>query len=228
MIGVELKSWVNREQISEARKEERIRDDILKAIGNQPPNETQHIGYIWLSPKRVRFEPPDASDFRKQILRLIKRVDNNWSQEPDRDQHAYRNISEFTEFPLLEKYLDSARFHAQGRRRLETRWILFPTRGGPNSPNDMLETLRTALRAHRRDPRYKELRTKAGLDEVYLLVHYDFKAFAYNSPFDAPNFGFREAAQVASEALEGDCGYFDRIFLFHFLWGNEKVYELCS
>src|SRR6266852_3812006 len=30
-IGVELKSWVNREQITEARKQERIQENILKA-----------------------------------------------------------------------------------------------------------------------------------------------------------------------------------------------------
>ena len=38
-----------------------------------------------------------------------------------------------------------------------------------------------------------------GLDESYLLIHYDSKAFAYNTPFDAPNFGFKEAAEFASK-----------------------------
>ena len=59
-IGVELKSWVNREQITEARKQERIQDNILKAIGEQPPNETKHIGYVWLSAKQVRFDETDG------------------------------------------------------------------------------------------------------------------------------------------------------------------------
>ena len=49
-IGLELKSWVNQEQIAEARKRERIQDGILKAIGKQPQNETQNIGYVWLLP----------------------------------------------------------------------------------------------------------------------------------------------------------------------------------
>ena len=74
--------------------------------------------------------------------------------------------------------------------------------------------------------RYKDLRLHVGLDEVYLLLHYDFKAFAYNTPFDAPNFGFKEASEFAASALGGDGGYFDRIFLFHFLWGNEEATEL--
>jgi hypothetical protein len=90
----------------------------------------------------------------------------------------------------------------------------------------MRETLRSSLLAHRSHERYRELRTQVDLDEVYLLVHYDFKAFAYNTPFDAPNFGFKEAAAFASEVLAGDGGYFDRVFLFHFLWGKEEAYRI--
>jgi hypothetical protein len=59
-----------------------------------------------------------------------------------------------------------------------------------------------------------------------LLVHYDFKAFAYNTPFDAPNFGFKEATDFAAKVLDGDGGYFDRVFLFHFLWGKEEAYRI--
>ena len=91
----------------------------------------------------------------------------------------------------------------------------------------MRETLRKALVAHTKDERYnKDLRTQVGLEQVYLLVHYDFKAFAYNTPFDAPDFGFKEAADLASNWLRGDGGYFDRIFLFHFLWGEEEAHRI--
>jgi hypothetical protein len=118
------------------------------------------------------------------------------------------------------------RFHPANRSRFNIRWILFPSPGGFYSPNDMRETLSSSLLAHRSDERYKDLRTQVGLDEVYLLVHYDFKAFAYNTPFDAPDFGFKEAAEFASRILNGEGGYFDRIFLFHFLWGKEEAYRI--
>ena len=81
----------------------------------------------------------------------------------------------------------------------------------------------SALAVHKNDERYKDLKTKVRLDEVYLLVHYDFKAFAYNTPFDAPGFGFKEAANFARESLNSDGGYFDRIFLFHFFSGQERA-----
>ncbi|HXM35357.1 MAG TPA: hypothetical protein VN920_09240 [Pyrinomonadaceae bacterium] len=223
-IGVELKSWVNREQITEARKQERTQQNILKAIGEQPPNATQHIGYIWLSARQVRFDQRDAANFHQQMFGLIEQVDNTWSQKPDWDQELFDNVHDFAGFPILEKYLRSVEFHPCPRFDMD--WIQFPTAGGFYSPNQMLGTLSTALLAHRSDVGYKDLRTQAWLNEVYLLVHYDFKAFAYNTPFDAPNFGFEQAAKFAADVLAGDGGYFGRIFLFHFLWGKEEAYRI--
>jgi hypothetical protein len=90
----------------------------------------------------------------------------------------------------------------------------------------MRQVLTDSLAVHKTDERYKDLRQNVGLDEVHLLVHYDFKAFAYNTPFDAPDFGFKEAAEFASHELQGYGGYFDRIFLFHFLWDKEEAYRI--
>ncbi len=225
-IGVELKSWVNREQITTARKQERIQENILKAIGEQPPNETEHIGYLWLSAKQVRFDQQDAASFREQMLSLIKQVDSTWSKKPVWQKEHGDHVSDLSDFPILQKYLKGVRFHPASRDRFEIRWIRFPSPGGAYSPNEMLETLSGSLIGHRSDERYKDLKAISRLDEVYLLVHYDFKAFAYNTPFDAPNFGFKEAAKFASAALDGNGGYFDRIFLFHFLWGQEEAHRI--
>ena len=225
-IGVELKSWVNRDQIAQARRQERIQENILKAIGEQPPNETQHIGFVWLSAKQVRFDVADAPHFREQMFGLIEQVDNDWSKKPDWEQEHSDHVSDLSGFPILEKYLQGIRFHPASQDRFDIQWIRFPSPGGAYSPNEMLETLTSSLIAHRIDERYKDLRTRVGLDEVYLLVHYDFKAFAYNTSFGAPNFGFKEAAEFASSALNGDGGYFDRIFLFHFLWSEEEAHRI--
>jgi hypothetical protein len=225
-IGVELKSWVNRDQIANARKQERIEDNILKAIGPQPQNETRFIGFVWLSAKEVRFDPRDVANFREQLFALIQEVDNDWSRKPDWDQNSSHDERDFTRFPILEKYLDNVRFHPASRHPFKIGWIRFPSPGGAYSPSEMLETLGSSLIAHKNDERYKDLKKHVGLDEVYLLVHYDFKAFAYNTPFDAPNFGFKEAAEFASKILGGDGGYFDRIFLFHFLWGKQEIYRI--
>jgi len=225
-IGVELKSWVNREQITEARKQERIQENIQKALGELPPNKTEQIGCVWLDPKQVRFDGRDAAAFREQLFQLINEVDEEWSEKPASRQNSFEDRRDFSRFSVLKKYLKGARFHPATRSPLNHGWILFPSPGGHYSPNEMRETLKTALLAHRSDKKYKGLRTNVGLDEVYLLVHYDFKAFAYNTPFDAPGFGFEHAAEFAARVLDDSGGYFDRIYLFHFLSGQEEAYRL--
>ncbi len=224
-IGIELKSWINQEQIAAARKAEGIQENIRKAIGEQGPNETLHIGQVWLSAKHLRFNEEDASHFREQLFALIEQADKNWSQKLARDQDYRQDVSDFTSFPVLEKYLLSARLHSRKRHRSRN-WITFPYPTSFFSPNTMRDTLRKTLLAHKSDERYRNLKEHVGLHESYLLIHYDFKAFVYNTPFDAPDFGFKDAAEFASKVLNGDGGYFDRVFLFHFLVGKEEAYKI--
>jgi hypothetical protein len=219
-IGIELKSWLNRDQIAKVRKQEIIQENIRKAIGNQESNETDHVGQVWLSPRDVRFHSDDASNFREQLLTLIKREDRQ-----DLDGITWRDV-DVGDFPILRKYLKSARLFSRKRFRSRN-WITFPYATHHFSPNTMRATLNNALIVHTKDERYnQDLRMQASLDEIYLLVHYDFKSFAYNTPFDAPNFGFKEAADFARKTLNGDGGYFDRIFLFHFLWSEEEAHRI--
>ena len=224
-IGIELKNWLIQQQIGEARQRERIQDNILQAIGKpQPPNETQSIGYVWLFPKQVQFDARDAEGFRHQLLCQIAKADDEMTRRPAFEQMSTYDIEDFCDFPLLGKYLHRIRFRPSARSRGTIRWIRFPDASRHYSPREMLESLESTLLSHRIDERYnKDLKKQVGLDEVYLLVHYDFKAFAYNTPFDAPGFGFKEAANFARESLNSDGGYFDRIFLFHFLSGQEKA-----
>ena len=224
-IGIELKSWLIQQQIYEARQREMFQDNILKAIEKpQPPNETQKVGYVWLYPKKWRFDSRDAEDFRRQLLHQIAKADDEMKRRSAFEQMSSYPIDHFDGFPLLEKYVHRIRFRPAVRSRGNERWIRFPDASRHYSPREMLESLESALLSHRSDERYnKDLKKQVGLDEVYLLVHYDFKAFAYNTPFDAPGFGFKEAANFARESLNSDGGYFDRIFLFHFLSGQEKA-----
>src|SRR5437867_295056 len=147
-IGIELKSWLNREQITEARKQERIQENIIKAIGKQAPNQTQHIGLVRLSAKEVRFDSRDTLQFQEQMFELIEAVDRGWSKKPDWLQNS-EDRGDLSGFPILEKYLKGVWFEPAGRTRFGIQWIRFPSPGGAYSSNEMLETLRSALLAHR-------------------------------------------------------------------------------
>jgi len=47
-IGVELGEWLNEEEIQAAKQKERLEEASLNDIGDQGPNPTQHIRYVWL------------------------------------------------------------------------------------------------------------------------------------------------------------------------------------
>jgi hypothetical protein len=225
-IGLELKSWLNEDQIAEAKKHERIEDNLRQAIGQQPENTTQNIDYIWLFPIEVRFNVGDADEFRKQLFIIIEEVDKGWVTKDKWEKEHMDRVSDFRAFPILAKYLSYIEFHPARRSHRKVRWITFPARARAYKPRDMRETLAQALLSHRADKRYEHLAQKTDIDQVYLLVHYDFNAFVYNNPFDEPGFGFREAADFARQALGGDTGFFCRIFLLNALDGEEEAYRI--
>ena len=61
--------------------------------------------------------------------------------------------------------------------------------------------------------------------EFVLIVHYD-QALLYNSPVDAPDFGFKEAIAEARAFLGGDPGAFTRIFVLIALEPHGQVFQL--
>jgi hypothetical protein len=226
-IGLEMKSWLNEEQIAEARRHEEVQDRLLRAIGDQGPNKTRHIGFIWLSPKQVRFDRKDSDRFREEMFALIEQIDRAWSAKEQCEQEHNQIVNDLSAFPVLNKYLTHVDFYPDRRGKRNIRWITFPARGGHYNPRRMRDTLRVALLEYRSDRRYEGLARIVGLQELYLLVHYDFNAFAYNHPFDEPGFGFKDVAEFAAGVLGGDGGNFDRIFLFCCLQGQEEVYRIC-
>jgi len=135
------------------------------------------------------------------VFRLIERVDNDWAGKPDWEQNCSDYVKDFAGLAILDKYLQGVRFHPAIRSRFDIHWIRFPNRGGAYTPNEMLKPLADSLLALRSDGRYHDICAKVGLDEGYLLVHYDFNAFAYNTPIDAPCFdssiGPRERSRLA-------------------------------
>jgi hypothetical protein len=71
-----------------------------------------------------------------------------------------------------------------------------------------------ALRANINAKIAKYSAKPAGLAAFFLLVHYDFKAYAHNSPVEAISFGYPEAVAEASRRLGGATRVFDGIFVY--------------
>lgn len=238
--GVELKVWLNKEQIAEARLRERIEDTISKAIGEQPLNTYRTISRVWLDPIETRMQSGDVEIFRTELLSFIEEVDRQRSQRSIYERESSEDRVDFSSSRILGKYLRRIRFRprrpaddseverqiAISKELPERRWITFSNRSTSYTPQWMLDTLCQLLDRAKQEERYIGLASKAGLDRLHLLVHYDFKAFAYNSSAETPEYRFKDIVKDASIYLNGDAGPFAAMYLLIYLGGDERVYRI--
>lgn len=235
-IGVELKAWLNEVQIAAAKRLEMFEEAVLNAIGELPRNQHRYIRRVWLRGRPKRFHEPDAPEFKRQIFVLLGERDAHWPDKQDWDQSCREIVNDLSGFPILDKYLDFIELfprrepiepeQALNEKYPDRRWIAFPNRGGAYTLDEMLTPLAEVLIETRTDERYRDICKHVGLDECSLLVHYDFDAFAYNTPIKVPNHSFNDIAEFGRRVLGGEGGFFKRIYLLNCLHGAEAAYLL--
>lgn len=93
-IGVELTSWLDESQIGQEKKVEMIEQSFREGIKPEPPNETEHISLVWLSPKQ-RLRPFNAALFRTELLALMEAIDEDWDNVPGSDSPQSFDWSDF-------------------------------------------------------------------------------------------------------------------------------------
>jgi hypothetical protein len=109
-IGVELTSWLEESQIGRAKSIESFEKSIRDAIKPEPPNETEHIRFLWMSVK-WKMAPADASAFRSELLTLTEEIDRRWDSEPNWDSPQGFQWDDFSVYPTLKKHLDVLEIH---------------------------------------------------------------------------------------------------------------------
>ncbi len=219
-IGVELGEWLNEGEMHAAKAKERLEESILKAVGEQGSNTTEHIYRVWLHPKpKARIKPAEVAMFRQQLFACIETSDARWPQERFwRSPQGHQLVNdELAVYPVLAKYLNAVKlWPKQQVPGGEIRhwpdaidWIGFPSRGGPFSQETMLEPLRELISEKIDHYAAQGL----GFDDLSLVVSYNL-AWLYNSPAETPRHSFEDAAAEIGRFLDGDFGPFHRIFLF--------------
>ena len=151
-VGVELTSWLDESQIGREKKVEFIEFSFRDAIKPEPPNETDHICLVWLSPKR-RMVATDRAAFRSELLALMDAIDKRWESQPDWTSPQGFAYTDFTKHPTLAKYLQSLDVHPRrpsvgsSMRKGSVHWLTFPARGGAYSPDWMVDALCQCIEA---------------------------------------------------------------------------------
>jgi hypothetical protein len=208
------------------RQREQIETDIRAAIGEQPTNSTRHFRFVWLHPKdTVRMHEINVADFRRELFALIAKADCEWAGDA-RPGGSEIVVPDRSSWPAVAKALHSI----QCFRRREGNdpapgipWIIFRSWGGAYHPRSMVEALQQRLSEKRE--KYRSSGELKSLAEFVLIVHYD-QALLYNSPVDAPDFGFKDAVAEARIFLAGDPGAFTRIFVLIALEPCGRVFQL--
>lgn len=229
-VGVELKSWINEEQIAKAKLQEKFVESILRAIGDLPANGTLHIRQVILKGKPKTFNKRDAEQLRSELFQLIRQADHNWPYKAKWEQSS-SDPADLADFPTLRRYLTRVEivpYRNFGKPIIEERfrnvhWIRFPNRASHFKIEYMLNALTEALSVTT-ERRYQNICNLVGLDVVFLLIHYDLRAWEYNTGIDTPNWSFKDTEDFARKTLGADSGPFKGVFLFNSLPGQE---ELC-
>lgn len=227
-IGLELSEWLNQEQMKYSKDRERMEDSFLNAIRSKEIPPPTNLGLVWLSTNSLTpLRQADAESFRKELLSLVESVDSNWGTNEDRESPQGYCHTDFSGYGRLGRYLGSLRFFPRSKfsASLGMPWVRFPTHGGAYSPQDAIDALREQLNKKTSKETYLDLHERQNLDELYLLLYYD-QGWFYNTPFSAPEFGFRDVAEMVAQAAATNPGVFQKIFLFNSLYGDQEAVQL--
>jgi hypothetical protein len=225
-VGLELTTWLDEEQMSAAKRDEGIEISLRQALEPAPANNTEHFFSVWVYAKR-RLKSTDAKQFRAQILQVIADLDQKWEAKPGWQSPQGFAWNDFSPFPILTKYLDSLEVHprmpsvASTMEKGRLGWLTVEPRGGPYSPDEMVDAL-----CDRVQDKIGKYPTKPGrMAEFHPLVHYD-KAWEYDSPVIGIDFGYAEAVQAAAARIGTAVGVFDRIFVYVRMTDGKRVFCL--
>ncbi len=206
----------------DAKRHEGIELSLLGALEPFPPNETERIFAVWVYAK---WRLKNAEGLRAQLLQFIAELDKRWEHEPEWQCPQGFQVSDFSGYPILAKYLDALEVRPRmpsvpsTMKKGSTGWLILEPRGGSYSPDEMVDALCDRVKA--KIDKYPA--KPSGMNEFYLLVHYD-KAWVYNSPVKGIEWGYAEAVKAAAARTGNAVGVFDRIFVFVHVNNANKVF----
>lgn len=110
--GFELGEWLHAKQMAQAKRKEALRTKLREVLSQRIKERPHHIGRIALEVRDTTFRPEDADAFATELLRIVCKVDGSWQQEAWRQEAGY-SISDFSRYPIVDKYVESILFRPQ-------------------------------------------------------------------------------------------------------------------
>jgi len=214
-IGVELGEWLHFGEMEAGKLREAIERQLLDAIGEpQPLNTSRHFDMVILHPRdRVRITTSRGkASFRAAMISLIADVDRRWPAERSWHYAPGCRIKDLSNWPPLDRYLESVHFHpGQSQWTEGINWILPAAHVFIFDNTTMITPLACLL--SEKIAKYRTRPMATPCDELVLLVFFN-QGVMYNPPIQTPR---RTAEMVVDEVrkvLPQDHGPFSIGYLF--------------
>lgn len=217
-IGVELGEWLHEKEMRAAKSKAWMERSFLAAIGDQGRNTTKHIYFVRLMPMlTARIHPHDGPEFRRQLFDLIGHVDTQWQTKPhwQNPQGCCMPQDELRRYAVLAKYLACVQLLPRAANTPKewpagVDWITFPLHVDSYDKSTMLTPLLDLLS----DKTAHYASSGHGYQHLAFVAYYN-RALLYNSPIEAPGWGFDGVVAEARGAVAGKPSPFHSIWIFH-------------
>src|ERR1700722_17231457 len=228
-IGLELREWLDGQQMSEANGRERQRARLTDIIGTGWEQEYQPKNFALASielRRGLRIAPSDESRLRQEFYACAMRADQSWFTNPERIERGYCQM-EFTGYPLMEANFQTVRYTSGPP--LGALWVQVEEDAGAYDPNISIQTLEEALEdklAKFSRPESQAKIASQNLSEHYLLIHGGWNAYRSNTPYHPLT--LEQIARHAAElyAAHPPRALFNRVWFFDSLDSADEVNAL--
>jgi hypothetical protein len=228
-IGLELREWLDGQEMSVAQHREDQREHLMKALGAGWKQEYQPTNVVLASIEPhwgLKVTEADEAALRQEFYKCATQVDQTWFTNPERFGRSYYQ-TEFVDFPLMTTYFAAIRY-IDGSSHGAI-WFQIEPDGGAYDPGASVQRLEDALQdkltKFAKPDRQAKL-AKHRIVETYLLIHGGWNAYVSNSPHHPLTLDEIAKRGAQFYAAHPQRNLFNRVWFFDSLDSADEVYAL--
>jgi hypothetical protein len=227
VVGLELREWLDGEQMNTAQAHDRQREHLAEIFGAGWEQEYQPTNFALASVEPLwglRVAMKDEPSLRREFYERVTAVDQTWLTNPERTDRCLYQM-EFTGYPTMQKYLRAVRYTGGPPHG----FIWFQIEEGAYSPTASVQSLEEALddKLLKFDrPEWRTRLAKHNLAEHYLLIHGGWNVYKNNTPHHPLTLEQIAARAADFYATHPNRDLFDRVWFFDSLDSADDINEL--
>lgn len=216
LLGLELTEWLDEKQTTHSITIQEHEIGWLQAINSSGRPRLNNFSRVTISFRNdVRFNREKVTEFCKEFHQLLKFIDSRWMTEIVSEPFCIWR--DFERFPTLQHYVQMIWFPRLPPRFAESGqgwWVTGEGKGGAYDPEWTASALIERIKEKIGKAGYSDLKSRLGLSELILLLHYGIRGLMHNTPFEGVRLRRDEIVTRAKNVLASGSGPFNRVFLY--------------